>query len=132
MDQELKANNQKRNRQSDCFQEDSNEPQQGSSILVKNENHSEFSAKKPRGDGLVASEATVIEDSSTMQSSKSNEDDYDDDDYDDYDDAEDHAGNLSDNEDFLEDFEDDVSVTSASTTVSTGTCIIFKNHMDML
>ena len=119
MDQELKANNQKRNRQSDCFQEDSNEPL-GGSIIVKSENHSEFSAKKPRGDILAASEA-VIEDSSTMQSSKSNEDDYDDDDYDDYDDAEDHAGNLSDNEDFLEDFEDDVSVTSASTTVSTGT-----------
>ena len=83
-----------------------------------------FSAKKPRGDVGLSSE-TVLEDSSTMQSSKSNEDDYDDDDYDDYDDAEDHGGNLSDNEDFLEDFEDDVSVTSASTTVSTGNYRIF-------
>ena len=53
------------------------------------------------------------------ESSKSNEDDYDDDDYDDFD-ADDHAATLSDNEDFLEDYEDDVSVTSASTTVSTG------------
>ena len=46
-------------------------------------------------------------------------DDYDDDDYDDFD-ADDHAATLSDNEDFLEDYEDDASVTSASTTVSTG------------
>lgn len=51
--------------------------------------------------------------------SQSNEDDYDDDDYDDFD-ADDHAATLSDNEDFLEDYEDDASVTSASTTVSTG------------
>ena len=50
---------------------------------------------------------------------QSNEDDYDDDDYDDFD-ADDHAATLSDNEDFLEDYEDDASVTSASTTVSTG------------
>merc|ERR1719400_2902063 len=91
-------------------------------MLQKHEDSNEFSAKKPRGDVGLSSE-TVIEDSSTMQSSKSNEDDYDDDDYDDYDDAEDHGGNLSENEDFLEDFEDDVSVTSASTTVSTGSSV---------
>ena len=115
---EVKANNHKRNRQSDCFQEDSNE--QGDSILnQKQEVSGEYSAKKARGD--VLSSDAILEDSSTMQSSKSNEDDYDDDDYDDYDDADDHADNNSDNEDFLEDFEDDVSVKSASTTVSTGT-----------
>ena len=91
-------------------------------MTEKISNFIDFSAKKPRGD-VGLSPDTVIEDSSTMQSSKSNEDDYDDDDYDDYDDAEDHGGNLSDNEDFLEDFEDDVSVTSASTTVSTGNLI---------
>merc|ERR1719225_2154891 len=121
MEQEVKANNHKRNRQSDCFQEDSNQ-HEGSIMPHKHEDSNEFSAKKPRGD-VGLSPDTVIEESSTMQSSKSNEDDYDDDDYDDYDDAEDHAGNLSDNEDFLEDFEDDVSVTSASTTVSTGSSV---------
>jgi len=126
MDEIVKANIHKRNRHSDCFQEDSNEPKEGccSSMLQQPKNEmeiSEFSAKKARGDVRLSSEA-VLEDSSTMQSSKSNEDDYDDDDYDDFD-ADDHAATLSDNEDFLEDYEDDVSVTSASTTVSTGSSV---------
>ena len=113
--------NQKRNRQNVdcCFLEDQNAMLPG--------DIEEISAKKSREDAEVkfsegvkfSIENFVNEDSTTMQSSKSNEDDYDDDDYDDFDDPEDHA-NLSDNEDFLEDFEDDVSVTSASTTVSTG------------
>ena len=107
--------NHKRNRQTDnCvhFHEDENAVHPGD-CQAEQDNDEQFSAKKPREDPVEN------EDSTTMQSSKSNEDDYDDDDYDDYDDPEDHA-NLSDNEDFLEDFEDDVSVTSASTTVSTG------------
>ena len=104
--EETKCNH-KRNRLSDIHLEggDSN-----------TSSRDEISAKKPRAEELTN------ENDNTMQSSKSNEDDYDDDDYDDIDDAaaEDH---VSDNEDFLEDFEDDVSVTSASTTVSTGSSV---------
>ena len=104
--EETKCNH-KRNRLSDIHLEggDSN-----------TSSRDEISAKKPRAEELAN------ENDNTMQSSKSNEDDYDDDDYDDIDDAaaEDH---VSDNEDFLEDFEDDVSVTSASTTVSTGSSV---------
>ena len=74
MDEIVKANIHKRNRHSDCFQEDSNEPKEGccSSMLQQPKNEmeiSEFSAKKPRGDVRLSSEA-VLEDSSTMQSSK--------------------------------------------------------------
>ena len=88
--EETKCNH-KRNRLSDIHLEggDSNE---GSS------SKDEISAKKPRAEELTN------ESDNTMHSSKSNEDDYDDDDYDDIDDAaaEDH---VSDNDDFLEDFE---------------------------
>lgn len=101
---EESKSNHKRNRLSDCFhEEDSND------VSTKDE----ISAKKPRED-------LNTDNDNTMQSSKSNEDDYDDDDYDDLDDGEDH---VSENEDFLEDFEDDVSVGSSSTTVSTGSSV---------
>ena len=74
MDEIVKAASCKRNRNSDCFQEDSNEQKEGccSSILQQPKNEMEisvFSAKKPRGDVRLSSE-TVLEDSSTMQSSK--------------------------------------------------------------
>lgn len=111
--EEVKSNNHKRNRQSDCFHEEE-------TVKEESVNHAEFSAKKPRGESDFNA---CSEDNTTMQSTKSNEDDYDDDDYDDYDEGELADQNPSDNEDFLEDFEDDVSVTSGSTTVSTGSSV---------
>ena len=109
----------KRNRQSDCFQEDA------CSEFATSKDEIIISAKKPRDDISSVEEqaviAVAIEDS--MQSTRSNDDDYDDDDYDDIDEVDDN-GNLSDNDDFLEDFEDDQSVaSSASTTVSTGSSV---------
>ena len=92
----------KRNRL--CFQDESSNLEMATKAQIEM-----VSAKKARGDDIIEE---------SLQSSKSNEDDYDDEDYDDYDDED--QNNVSDNEDFLEDFEDDVSVTSASTTVSTG------------
>ncbi len=116
----VKPNNHKRNRQNDCFQEDNAVLNSIDAVVLASETsqvpqEEECSAKKPRSD-----EVGVLED--TMQSSKSNEEDYDDDDYDDIveEEVDQDQANISDNEDFLEDFEDDVSVKSASTTVSTG------------
>ena len=116
---------QKRIRQSDCFQqEDAN-----SEPAMPDGAKDEFSAKKPR-DEIQSSTSNssdlnvtaIVEDS--MQSGKSNEDDYDDDDYDDIDDVADDHGNMSENDDFLEDFEDDQSVaSSASSNVSKGSSV---------